>query len=252
MSEVKLKEKGFTAKMGMGNTHPAVLAVWAAVIAVAHMLPSIPILGTGGTFSVSSALVPLAGVFFGPIGGAICAAVGNFIGQIIAPHTAWAGIATFLIGTINAFVSGCVSRGKWLISVGIIALGTVLWFTHEIGRQAPFFPIVFYGLGAIMAIIGGIIGTKLIKEANFFKKFIAVWLASFAGMVGAAALANYFSLVVYQLPASLWNMLIPISPTERAIFSIGAGIIGVPLLIGLPKIGIFVGPEAGLEEDDED
>jgi uncharacterized membrane protein len=205
------------------------------------MLPSIPILGTGGTFSVSSALVPLAGVFFGPIGGALCAAIGNFIGQIIAPHTAWAGIGTFLIGTINAFVSGTVSRGKWPIAVGIIALGTVLWFTHEIGRQAPFFAIVFYGLGAIMAIIGGIIGTKLIKEANFFKKFIAVWLASFAGMVGAAALANYFSLVVYQL-----------SPTERTIFSIGAGIIGVPLLIGLPKIGIFVGPEAGLEDDDED
>mgnify|MGYP000988207154 CR=1 FL=1 len=47
MSGVKLEEKSFAAKMGMGNAHPAVLAVWAALISVAHMLPSIPMLGTG-------------------------------------------------------------------------------------------------------------------------------------------------------------------------------------------------------------
>lgn len=252
MSQVKLEGKGIGSKIGMGNTHPAVLAVWAAIIAVAHMLPSIPLLGTGGTFSVSSALVPLAGVFFGPIGGAICAAIGNFIGQILAPHTAWMGIATFTIGTLNAFMSGCVSKGKWPWAVGITVIGTILWFSHEIGRQAPLFAIVFYGLGIIMAIIGGTFGSKMIKEDKFAKKFAAIWLASFAGMVGAASIANYFSLVVYQLPATLWNVLVPISPIERTIFSIGAAIIGVPLLIGLPKVGIFVGPEAELAEDEDD
>src|SRR6056297_631823 len=106
----------------LGGVHPSVLAIWAALIAAGNLLPAIPIIGSGGTFSVSAALIPLAGVFFGPIGGAICGAIGGFIGQIIAPHIAWLGIATFLIGTVNAFVAGCITRRKWYIAVGIIAL----------------------------------------------------------------------------------------------------------------------------------
>jgi hypothetical protein len=251
MSKVKLQEVGFTAKIGMGNVHPAVLAVWAAIIAVAHMLPSIPMVGVGGTFSVSSALIPLAGVFFGPIAGAICAAIGSFIGQMVAPHTAWLGIATFLLGTLTAFIAGCVIKGKWPLVVVIMAIGTALWFTQEIGRQVPFFAIVFYGLGAIMAIIGGIYGRKFIKGNNLSKKFIAIWLASFAGMAGTAAIANYFTLILFELPATAWLALVPISPIQRAIFSIGAAVIGVPLLIGLPKIGVFVGPDSDLSEDDD-
>lgn len=252
MSQVKLEEKGFAAKMGMGNSHPAVLAVWAALISVAHMLPSIPMLGTGGTFSVSAALIPLAGIFFGPIGGAICVAVGNFIGQIIAPHTAWLGLATFLVGTINGFATGCVSRGKWPWAVGITAIGIILWFSSEIGRQVPLFPIVFYGLGIIMAIIGGIFGKNFLTSETFIKKFIGIWFAAFAGFVASASIANYASLTLFKLPATVWMALTVMAPIERTIFALGAAVIGVPLLIGLPKIGIFVGPGAELVEGDED
>lgn len=252
MSQVKLGEKSFASKMGMGNSHPAVLAVWAALISVAHMLPSIPMLGTGGTFSVSAALIPLAGIFFGPIGGAICVAIGNFIGQIIAPHTAWLGLATFIVGTINGFTTGCISRGKWPWAAGIIILGSILWFTTEIGRQAPLLPVVFYGLGLIMAILGGIFGSKFLTADAFYKKFIGIWFAAFAGFAASAAIANYASIALFQLPATVWNALVVLAPIERTIFAIGASIIGVPLLIGLPKIGIFVGPDADLAEDEED
>jgi len=252
MSQVKLEEKGFASKMGMGNTHPAVLAVWAALISVAHMLPSIPMLGTGGTFSVSAALIPLAGIFFGPFGGAICVAVGNFIGQIIAPHTAWLGLGTFIVGTINGFTTGCISRGKWPWAAGIILLGTIFWYTTAIGRQAPLLPVVFYGLGLIMAILGGTIGYKYLFSDAFYKKFIGIWLASFAGFAASASIANFLSIALFKLPATVWNALAVLAPIERAVFALGAGIIGVPLLLGLPKIGIFVGPDADLSEDEDE
>jgi hypothetical protein len=38
------------------------------------------------------------------------------------------------------------------------------------------------------------------------------------------------------------------APIERLIFSFGAALIGTPLLAGLAKIGIFVGPQ---EEGDD-
>ncbi len=240
-TEVKnLKKKSV---WGLGNVHPAVLAIWAALIAVAHILPSIPMIGTGGTFSISSALIPLAGVFFGPIPGAICVAVGNFIGQIMAPHTAWLGMATFLIGTVNALAAGLVSRGKWPYAVGIIGVGTILFYSTEIGRGAIIFPIVYYGLGALMAILGGILGKNWLLKNNVPLKAIAIFMCAFAGSVTTASLANMASVYLFELPAEVWISLTVIAPIERAIFATGAALIGTPLLMLLPKIGVHIGPQ---------
>jgi uncharacterized membrane protein len=234
----------------LGGVHPSVLAIWAALIAAGNLLPAIPIIGSGGTFSVSAALIPLAGVFFGPIGGAICGAIGGFIGQIIAPHIAWLGIATFLIGTVNAFVAGCITRRKWYIAVGIIALGYILWFSTAIGRGAAVFPLVFYTIGLVATGVGAVIWRN---EHIFSKKpvlrSIGVFAAAYGGFVGAAALANFAGIMLYQWPSQMWVGLTFVSPWERAIFSLGATIIGVPLLLGLPKIGVFIGSD--LEEEDE-
>lgn len=138
--------------------HPAVIAVWAAVVAAAHIIPAIPMLGTGSNFSLSAVLSPLSGIFFGPLFGALCSAAGGFIGSLVAPHTAWMGMGTFIIGTVTAFTSGCIAWGSWppitlnsrgslVINGGIIVylVGTLLWFSQEIGRSLVIFPVVFYG-----------------------------------------------------------------------------------------------------------
>lgn len=236
----------------LGNVHPAVIAIWAALIAVGNILPAIPIIGSGGTFSASAALTPLAGIFFGPIAGAICAAIGKFLGQLLAPHTAWLGIGTFLVGTVNAFVTGMVSRKRWYWAIGIIGVGWVLWYTTEIGRGAPIFPLVFYSLGIIAALAGGLYGAKKLTSDNNLLRGVGIFLAVYAGFVGAAAVANYFGILLLQIPTNVWKGLVFVSPWERAIFSLGSAIIGVPLLIGLPKIGVFVGPEFDNEEDLEE
>ena len=232
-----------------GKFHPAVISVFAAVIAASALLPAIPIFGTGGTFSVSTALIPLAGVLFGPIAGALCAAIGGFVGQLIAPSTAWLGIATFLIGVVAAFTAGLVCAKKWIYALGIILLGTVLWFCVPIGQQAPMFAIVFYGFGIVACIPAAFFGNSWIKSNNVLKKTVAVFLSSFIAMVASAALANVAALLVFQIPAETWTVLAFVAPFQRAVFAIGSVIVGVPLLVGLPKIGIFIGPK--IDEDVE-
>ncbi|MPM53863.1 hypothetical protein SDC9_100633 [bioreactor metagenome] len=232
------------------SVHPAVLAVWSAVLAVASLLPSIPIIGLGSSFSVSTGLYPLAGMFFGPIPGAVCAAIGAALGMLIAPHTAWMGMATFLIGTVSAFAAGCVSRGKtFVIPVGILAVCGGLWFTFEIGRAAPMFPVVFYGFGVLACVAGGFLAKKNLTGGNMALKIVSVWLCAVAGMVTTASWANLVTLVLFQTPATVWNVLVFTSPVERACFAVGTTIIGVPLLVGLPKTGIAVGPPS-LEGDE--
>jgi len=243
-----------------GNIHPAVAAVWAAVIAAGHILPTIPIVGTGGTFSLSHALTPLSGILFGPVGGAFCSAAGGFIGNLIAPLTAWMGMGTFIIGAITAFTTGCIAWGKWppvaingsgsfIVNGGIIVyiVGTILWFTQETGRSVISFPLVYYGLGFIALIAGIIFAPRMFKSGSRIMKFPAIWLCAFGGLIGGATAGNFFSLVLFKHPREFWYALTLAAPIERAVFALGAMLVGAPILVGLNRIGIPAGPQ---EEDE--
>jgi hypothetical protein len=241
--------------------HPAVIAVWAAVVAAAHIVPAIPMLGTGSNFSLVALLSPLSGIFFGPLAGALCSAAGGFIGSLVAPHTAWLGMGTFIIGTVTAFTSGCIAWGGWplitlnrrgslVINGGIIVyiIGTVLWFSQETGRGLIMFPLVYYSAGCAALIVGSVFAGRVLAGKNEALKLPIVWLCSFGGMVGGATIGNFFFLILYQLPGKTWLYLTVAAPLERAVFSLGAALVAAPLLAGLPRIGIFVGPQ---EEADD-
>ena len=51
----------------------------AAFIAIAQMLPVIPVFGTGATFGLSDSVVVLSGILFGPWAGALASAIGGFL-----------------------------------------------------------------------------------------------------------------------------------------------------------------------------
>ena len=236
--------------------HPAVYAVWAAVTAAGYLLPVFPIWGVGGNFSAANVLNPLAGILFGPLGGALCAAAGGFVGSLIAPYSAWMGPATFVIGMTTAFTTGCIAWGKWPpVSVSgsgnfifngaviVYVIGSVLWFTQEIGRSAVMIPVVFYGLGFIASVFGITFAGKMLKGKNRLLKFCALWLCAFGGLIGGATIGNFFSLVLFKQPKEVWTVLAFTAPIERAIFAAAAMLVGVPLLIGLNKIGIYAGPQ---------
>jgi uncharacterized membrane protein len=244
-----------------GNIHPATIAVWAAVVAAGYLLPTVPVWGTGGSFSLSNVLTPLSGILFGPIAGALCSAAGGFVGGLIAPHTAWMGPFTFIIGTTTAFTSGCIAWGKWppvtisgngsfIISGGVVVylIGTILWFTQEIGRSVFYFPLVYYGLGFSIMITTMFFVGKMFTSSSRLIKFPAIWLCAFGGLVGGATVGNFFSLVLYKQPVEIWAVLTAVAPIERAIFALGAMLIGVPLLEGLNKIGIPCGPKRNDED----
>jgi len=256
-----MKDKTYTFKAKL-PVHPAIIALWAAVIAAGYLLPAFPIIGTGGTFSFSNVLSPLAGIFFGPLAGALCAAVGGIIGSLIAPHTAWMGFGTFILGTITAFTSGCVAFGKlpfvkvnesgnFVINGAIIIYitGTILWFTQEIGRSIIRVPLVVYGIGFAAAIAGIILSPVFFNSKKRILKLPAIWLCSFAGLIGGASAGNFFSLVLYKIPKDVWIIITVSAPIERAVFAAAAALVGVPLLIGLNKTGIYAGPLYNKEEE---
>jgi len=248
--------------MAPKKIHPAVIAVWAAAVAAAHIVPAIPMLGTGSNFSLATALSPLSGILFGPLAGALCSAAGGFVGSLVAPHTAWLGLGTFIIGATTAFTTGCAAWGTWppialngkgslVVNGGIIVyvLGAALWFSQEIGRATVVFPLVYYGAGFVAFVAASIFAGKVLAGKKQALKMIMLWLCAFGGMIGGATIGNFFSLVLYQLPRETWLYLTVAAPLERAVFSLIAALVAAPLLAGLPKIGIFVGPQKEADDD---
>jgi hypothetical protein len=171
-------------------------------------------------------------------------------------------MGTFIIGTTTAFTSGCIAWGEWppvainrrggiVINGGIIVylVGTLLWFSQEIGRSVSLYPVVYYGAGFAALMVGSILAGKILAGNNKFLKIPMLWFCAFGGMIGGATIGNFFSLVLFQSPREQWLYLTVASPLERAVFSIGAALIGAPLLAGLAKIGIFVGPQEEASND---
>jgi uncharacterized membrane protein len=230
------------------TTHPAVIAVWAALIAVVTLVPAFPIIGTGATFSLSAALVPLAGVLFGPVAGAICAAIGAFIGQLIAPHTVFFGPLSFLIPTLNALCAGFAVRKRWYVPMAVTLLLSGAWYAFPLGRSAWFQPLI-WSMGLIASLVGWFAARNWFSSESRTKLFVGILLAALSGTIVDHGLGSLWALALYQLPREMWLTALPLAPLERALFSLGAAIVGTPLLVGLPKIGVMVGPEMVDDED---
>jgi len=254
--------KGFSRPRA---AHLALVAVWAAMMVAARLVPTFPMWGVGGNFSLASVVTPLAGVFFGPVYGALSAAVGGLVGSMVAPHTAMLlGPFTFVTGTATAFTAGCIAwggrfpvrisaRGDFVINGGIIVylLGTALWFSQEIGREAWLFPLVFYGAGFAALVAGSAFAGRLLAGGSRALKFPAVIACAFGGLVGGASVANFFGLALRNTPREVWMGLVLTAPLERLAFSAAAAAVGVPLLLCLPKIGVFLGPQPDPERPGE-
>lgn len=231
------------------TTHPAIIAVWAALIAVATLLPAFPIIGTGATLNIGASLVPIAGILFGPWAGAIAAGIGAFIGQLIAPHTVLFGPLQFIISIFGAAAAGLAMQRKWFWPFLIILALGLAWYLFPLGRQAWATPLL-YLVGFIAIAVGWIWGKDWLTSNNRAKMFAGFLCTSAAGIIVTQAIGNLWALVMFALPPAIWFSVLAIAPIERILFSVAAAVVGTPLLIGLPKISIPVGPMIYEEEEE--
>ncbi len=216
-----------------------VIAVYAAILAASALIPAFRFLEPAVLLR-QHALIPLAGVFFGPIA-VRCARIGGFFGQRIARATDHR-IATFVSSIIAAFIAGLLcEEKKWgpLSALGIGLAFIVLWFTHPVGRESWLFALVFFGSGILCCILGFFFCNRWLKKSNFALKAIAIFIACYAGMIFSAAMS-----ITFLLPHGLLRNLdhaIVIVPSKRALFA-WARWLSAPRADGGPKIGVFIGP----------
>ncbi|MCX6000390.1 MAG: hypothetical protein NTU41_12630 [Chloroflexi bacterium] len=174
-------------------TYYGVLATWAALYAVSGLLPATSIVGTGANFSLSSALVPLGGIFFGPLYGGISVAVGAVIGQMIAPNTAVFGPATFLCPTVGAVAAGFAMQKRWIWPLAATLILGLSWYASPLGRAAWFTPTI-YLLGIPAIGVGWIWGGDWLRSKNSAKMFAGLLVVGMAGGIVGYELGNLLAI----------------------------------------------------------
>jgi len=121
----------------------AYIAIWAALIAVASLIPISIVIGGGGSFPASYSLLALVGILLGPVAGAIATTIGVYLGAFIAPYTA--GImfpfgqlgdvlATFAAGLITMKAENKQKERLYLLiaALGVIPIMLMFWSTFFI------------------------------------------------------------------------------------------------------------------------
>ena len=242
----------------------AYLAVWAAVYAVASILPAIPLVG-GGTFGGQEFILTLAGILFGPIAGAIAATVGGLLASFIGPATAYFGFATFYPHTIGALAAGLLmlnTRNARIATLVIYVIALLAW---------PLLPM--------FSAIGGYVYAKAAYWPMYLTGLVGIWFSPWAvskirelqpvpTSIGVAVI-SWTAYMINHVYLSLgWSFLFPegpdqwvfafwsgIVPGQRILLTVISVVIGAAVIIGLHRAGIRFAASSGsilAEEESED
>ncbi|MBC7130708.1 ECF transporter S component [Candidatus Bathyarchaeota archaeon] len=183
----------------------ALVAIFAALSWIASkFVPGIPIIGAeGSTISWDASLAPIYGIILGPYLGFAAA----LIGGLVAAGSLFTVLTSFCTG-ISAFVAGMLTdKSKkpygWIVAAAVIALLLAGWYATDVGRTAPFYPLLHFA-GLVIAIsTGGWIADKVTEgkseemskltvklDARYIALGIVLLFAGFVVYVRHGALVN--------------------------------------------------------------
>ncbi len=146
----------------------ALTAIFAALSwIVSEFVPGIPIIGaSGSSISFDASLAPIYGVIVGPYLGFLAAVIGGLAaaGNLFTILTSFCtGISAFVAGMLTTKKVGKIIHG-WMFSAAAITILITGWYSTDVGRTAPFYPIPHIA-GLLMAlIVRGWVANKIVEE----------------------------------------------------------------------------------------
>ena len=236
--DLKLRNK-LTAK------HIALIAIFSALYTILRILPLGPMIGLGGSFSVSDALAPLMGLILGPFTGGISVIIGTFTAAALGKPLAFMGL-DFLPGLINCIAMGLLMKRKWIPVVGLYALLLGIFAINpysltfvQVGSLA--IPFAWLHIIALIVLLSPLRSkaTDNIKKLNIPKMALSLTILAFIGTMLQHLTGNLLFQLVFgilaEIPATefagVWTAIFFAYPFERILMLIITMLIGTPLII---------------------
>ncbi len=184
------------------------LALFTLVGFASLQIPFNKLAGSNVSFTLFDFFAPITGAFLGPVFGIISVfsvmVANNLIKDV--PWTTGAIIRLFptLFAVYYFAVISKKGSSKWILGVPVLAI--IAFLVHPNGRQVPYYTLFWFI---------PLIAYKF--RNNLYMKSLGATFT--AHSVGGAAW-----IWAFNLPASVWNSLIPVVISERLLFAAGISV----------------------------
>ncbi|OGE25300.1 hypothetical protein A3C26_04115 [Candidatus Daviesbacteria bacterium RIFCSPHIGHO2_02_FULL_39_12] len=170
-------------------------------------IPFNKVVGSNVSFTLFDFFAPIAGSFLGPIFGITSVFTVEVINLWTKQTPLTTGSVIRLFPTLFAvlyfaIIANKKYHGKWVLAIPIVCI--LAFIAHPIGRQVFYYALMFWTIPVL----------AYFKRNNLFIKSLG---ATFT----AHAVGGMMWIWAFNLPASIWNSLIPVVITERLLFASG-------------------------------
>jgi len=239
-SENRLRRRGI-------NTRKLTLtATFAAVYAIFRLIPISRTIGIPGSITAGGVILPVVALFL-DLPFAIASVI---IGTFIAAFAPWNPLRfyglDFLPGVLYVTVAGLVFRGQRKLASAIFLVMILVFSVTPnteifVGQNLFSPPIPYYWLHIVaLIILISPLTTRvpsLVKSGSYGEVAMAVAVAAFAGTMAEHLTGGVlFALVVGSGALKAWPLIFLIYPIERVIITVGAAVLGKPLIWNTRKI----------------
>ena len=233
----------------------ALLSIFTAIYVVLRIIPTVPMIGGSGSFSLSDVIAPIFGLILGPYLGGLSVIIGSFLAMFGKPPV-FLGL-DFLPATVAAVSVGLLMKRKWIQVIGLNLALLIVFLIHpntSIFVNVPLsnitipLPFAWLHILALLVLISPI-GRKSVEWVNTLKTakvaigiaflfFIATMMQH---LMGNLLFETIFPAVYETNVVEIWPIIFFIYPVERAALVFFGTIIGTPLVRILKKTFLITG-----------
>ncbi len=186
------------------------LALFSIVGFITLQIPFNKIMGSSVSFTLFDFFAPMAGGFLGPVFGVASVFTVEVINLLVKQTPLTTGSVIRLFPTLFAVLYFALASkknftGKWFLAIPMLCI--IAFIVHPIGRQVPYYALMFWSIPVI----------AYFKKDNLFIK-------SLGSTFTAHAVGGALWIWAFNLPAAVWNGLIPVVITERLLFATGIAV----------------------------
>ena len=246
------EEKGLSVLSNI-NTRTKIIAsitVFSALYTILRLIPTIPMVGIVGAFSLSDTLAPIYGVILGPYIGGLSVILGTFLAMAMGKPVSFMFL-DFLPATINAVALGFLIKRKW---IPVIILNAALLLVFLLNPLTSLFigpfPFAWVHILAFIVLLSPLsrkaidwietLNTVDVTKGLAIIAFIGTMMQHLTGnLLFEGILGQITNTISAEAYPGIWSSIFFIYPWERLILIIFAVIIGTPLIRVLKK-SLFV------------
>lgn len=204
------------------------IGVFAALNALADLVPFTPILGVpGASFRFGWVASCLTGVLLGPSTGVVSCLIGGSI-SLLTGQAQIFGPFSLLRPAISALISGMLISERWKAPAAILLLLVSVWLSMPVGRDAAAI-LVFHITGLAIMLSLRKIPAKLARSRQIRDNLWGLFLISYCANISRHLFGNIILAALYHLEPVYFVAAAPITLIEQLTFAMGTTILAAPL-----------------------